>query len=91
MEPVVLHVHGFGFTLDDGVIINPNCGGVIKLDGRFGMRPTHINRGLTKLDYGFGVDEEARNFGFRRIVHNKLDCLGDSDNRAISGRDRGVF
>ena len=41
VESVVLHVHGFGFALDDGVIINPNCGGVITLDGIFGLRPTN--------------------------------------------------
>ena len=90
-EPVVLHVHSFGFVLDDGVIINPNCGGVITLDGIFGMRPTHLYTGLTNLDHGFGADEEARNFGFGRRGHKKLDYLGNSENIDIYGRDRGVF
>ena len=54
---MVLYVHGFGFALDDGVISNPNHGGVITLDVRFGMRPTHLNKGLTNLDHGFGADE----------------------------------
>ena len=60
-EPVVLRVHGFGFALDDGVISNPNCGGVITLDGVFELRPTHLDKVLTKLDYVFGANEEASN------------------------------
>ena len=54
----------FGFVLDDGVISKSICGGVITLDGIFGLRPTHINKGMKKMDHGFGVDEEASNFGF---------------------------
>ena len=91
VDPVVLHVHGFGFVLDDGVIVNTNCSGVITLYGRFGMRPTHLDKGLKKLYHGFGADEEARDFGFGRIVHDKLDYLVDSEYRAIYGRDRSVF
>ena len=63
-EPVVLDFDGFGFVLDDGVISTSICGGVITLDGGFGLRPTHIDKGMTKMDHGFGVDEEASNFGF---------------------------
>ena len=90
-EPVVLHVHGFGLTLDDGVISNTNYSGVITLDGRFGMGPTHIDKVLTKLDHGFGAYEESRNFGFGSRGHEKLDYFGDSEDRAIYGRDRIVF
>ena len=90
-EPVVLYVYGFGLTLDESVISNNNCSGVITLDGRFGMSPTHLNKGLTKLDHGFGADEEASNFGFGSRVHNKLDYLGNSEDRFISGRYRSVF
>ena len=90
-EPVVLHVHGFGLTLDYGVIRNTKYSGVITLDGIFGMGPTHIDKVLTKLDHGFGADEESRNFGFGSRGHEKLDYFGDSDYRAISGRDRIVF
>ena len=52
-EPVVLHVYGFDFTLDDGVISNHNCGGFITLDGRFGLRPTHIDKSLKNPDHFF--------------------------------------
>ena len=90
-EPVVLHVHGFGFALDDGVISNTNCSGVIILYGRFGLIPTHLDKGPTKLDYGFGADKEVSNFGFDSRGHEKLDYLGDSERRYISGRDRSVF
>ena len=86
-----MHVHGFGFALNDGVISHPNCGGVITLDGIFGLRPTHLDKGLKNLDHGFGADEEARNLGFGSRGYNKLDYLGNSENRSISGRNRGVF
>ena len=90
-EPVVLHVHGFGFALDDGAVSNTNCGEVITLYGRLGLSSNHLNKGLTKLDHGFGADEEAIKFGFDSRGHNKLDYLGNSENRAISGKDMGVF
>ena len=77
-EPVVLYVHGFGFALDYGVIINTNCSGVIALGGIFGLRSTHIGKGPTKLYHGFGANEEAINLGFGSIGHDKLDHLGDS-------------
>ena len=59
--------------------------------GRFGLRPTHIDKGLTKLDYGFDAYEEASNFGFGSRGHEKNYYLGDSEDRAISGRDRSFF
>ena len=90
-EPVVLHVHGFVLTLDDGVIRRTNCSGVITLDRRFSLRPTHIDKGLMKLDHGFGADEEAISFGFVSRRHNKLDYLGNSEDRAIYDRYRSVF
>ena len=90
-EPVVLHFHCFGFAMDDGVIWNPNCSGVITLDGIFEMRPTHLNKGLTKLDHVFGAHEEARIFGFVSRGYNKLEYLDDSEDRDISDRYRGVF
>ena len=81
----------FGVTLDDAVIINTNCRVFITLDGGFGLSPPHLDKGLTKLDHGFGADEEARNFGFGSRGHDKLDYLVNSEDRAISGRDKIVF
>ena len=90
-DPVVLHVHGFSLTLDDVVISNTNYIGVITLDGRFGMGPAHIDKVLTNLDHGFGADEESRNFGFGSKGHEKLDYFGNSEDRAVYGRDMIVF
>ena len=90
-QPMVLHVHGFGLTLDDGVISKTNYSGVITLGGIFGMRPTHLDKGLTKLDHGFGAYEDARNFSFGSRGHDKLDYLGDIEDMANSGKDRSVF
>ena len=88
---MVLHVHSFGLTLDDCVLINTNCSAVITLDGVFGMSSTHLDKGLTKPDHGFGSDGEANNFVFGSRGHDKLAYLGDSEDRSISGRDRSVF
>ena len=90
-EPVVLHVHGFVLIMDDVVISNTNYIGVITLDSRFGMRENHLDKVLTKLDHGFGADKEARNFGFGSRRHDKLDYLGNSEDRDISDRDRSFF
>ena len=77
--------------LDDSTISNHNCGGFIRLDGRLGLSPIHLDNGLTKLYHGFGGDEKSRNFGSSIRGHKKLDYLGDSENMAISVRERGVF
>ena len=61
------------------------------MDGIFGLRPTHLDMILTKMDHVFGADEESRNLGFGSRGHDKLDYLGDSEHRDISGRDRSVF
>ena len=90
-EPLVLYFRGFGLTLNDGIIRNINFSGVIALDGRFWLRPTNLDKGLTKLDHGFGTDEEAGNLGFGSRGHDKLEYLGNSKERAVSGRDRSVF
>ena len=90
-ELVVLHVHGFGLTFYDGFISNTKCRGVITLNGIFGMRPTYLQKGLKNLDHGFGAYEESRNFGFGSRRHDKLDYLGDSEDKAIYGRERSVF
>ena len=88
---MVLHVHGFGFTFYGCVISNPNFSGFITLYGIFGLIPTHIDKGMKNMDNGFGADEEASNLGFGSRGYNKLDYLGESENRAIYDRDRGVF
>ena len=46
---------------------------------------------MKNMDNGFGADEEASNLGFGSRGYNKLDYLGESENRAIYDRDRGVF
>ena len=88
MELVILHVHDFCLMLDAGFISNTKFVGVIELGGRFGLSTTHLDKGLTNFGHGFGTDEEARNFGFVSRGHEKLDDLGNSKYRDISGRDR---
>ena len=58
-ESVETHVHGFDSTWNDGVVANADGGGVISLDGRFGLRPTHFNKGLAHRHHFLGGNEEC--------------------------------
>ena len=88
---MVFHVHGFGLTLDYGVISNTNFSVVITMDGIFGLRPTLLGKGLTNLYHGFSTDEEASNFSFGSRGHENHDTFGDGKDRAVYGRDRVVL
>ena len=56
-KPVVLHVHGFGLELNDGVVSYTHGSRLIALDGVFRMQPTHFDEGIPKRDHGLGTDE----------------------------------
>ena len=43
------------------------------------------------MDHGFGANEEASIFGFGSRGYDKLDYLGNSEDRAIPGRDMSFF
>ena len=61
------------------------------MDGIFRLRLTHLDKGLTNLDHGFGADVDVINLVFGRRGHDKIDYLGDIEDRAIFGRDRSLF
>ena len=42
-EPPESHVHGFSVPGDDGFVDDTSGDGVVGLDGRLGLRPTHFN------------------------------------------------
>ena len=42
-EPVVLHVHGFGLVLNDGVVSYTHGSRFIALGGGFRLRPNHFD------------------------------------------------
>ena len=63
-EPPESHVHGFDVFGDNGLVDDTGGSGVVGLDGRLGLRPTHFDKGLEHGDHSFGADEEACEFGF---------------------------
>ena len=54
-EAVVLHVHGFGLVLNDGVVSYTHDSRFIALGGGFRLRLTHFDEGVPKRDHGFGT------------------------------------
>ena len=63
-EPVEVHVHGFRFARNDGLVGHTDRCGVVTLDGSGGLRPSHLGEGLTEGDHLFGYKEEAAKFCF---------------------------
>ncbi len=45
-EPPYAEIHGLGFLRDNGEIGDANGSGVVGLDGRAWLRPTHFDEGL---------------------------------------------
>ena len=43
VEPTESHVHGFNVFGDDGLVDDTGGSGVVGLDGRLGLRPTHFD------------------------------------------------
>ena len=62
-DPVEAHVDGFGAALFDGIIGNTGGAGIICLDGRGGLRVTHIFQGGAKGGAVFTVVEEGAELG----------------------------
>ena len=76
-EPPETHVHGLEHFIDHGIFGAADDGRVISLDGQSGLRPDHFYESVLKGYYGFGADEEAREFGFSSGIHDILDDLCD--------------
>ena len=62
--PPESHVHGFEVFGDNGLVDESGGGGVVGLDGRLRLWPTHFGKGLAHGDHIFVVDEEACKFSF---------------------------
>ena len=63
-EPVEVHVHGFCFTRNDGLVGYADRCGIVSLDGSGGLRPSHFGEGLPEGDHLFCDEEEAAEFCF---------------------------
>ena len=58
------HVHELNVLGDNGFVDDTGGGGVVGLDRRLGLRPTHFDEGLAHGDHSFGADEGPCEFGF---------------------------
>ena len=63
-EPPESHVHRLDVFGDDGLVDDTGGGGVVGLDGRLGLQPTHFDKGLAHGDHSIGADEETCEFSF---------------------------
>lgn len=56
-QPVVPEVPRLGFAWDECGVGHANSGGVVALEGRAGLLPTHFGEGLAKRKHFLGADE----------------------------------
>ncbi len=64
------------FLRDNGEVGDANGSGVVHLDGRAWLWPTHFNEGLTKGDHFLGSGIESTKFGFGGRKNDKFHYLG---------------
>jgi hypothetical protein len=76
-EPPQAEVHGFGFLRDNGEVGDANGSGVIHLDWRAWLGPTHFDEGLMEGGHFLGGGVESTEFSFGGRRHDKLHYLGD--------------
>ncbi len=62
---------------DNGEVGDANGSGVVNLDGRAWLRPTHFDEGLTEGDHLLGGGVESAKFSFGGRRHDKFHYLGD--------------
>jgi hypothetical protein len=76
-----VEVHGLSFLQDNGEAGDANGSGVVHLDGRAWLQPTHFDESLTKGGHFLGCSVESAEFGFGGRRHDKLHYLGDGENQ----------
>ena len=90
-EPVEVHVHGFCFAGDDGLVGHADCCGVVTPDGSWGLGPFHFGEGLTERDHVFGYREDTTEFCLGGGRHFIFDDVGNGEDTAVEGRHGDVF
>ncbi len=63
-HPIEAHVYGFGAALFDGVINDTCRAGIVRLDGRWGLRMTEISKSGAQPRCVFGIVEQGAHFSF---------------------------
>ncbi len=76
-EPPYAEIHRLGFLRDNDEVGDPNGSGVVHLDWRAWLRPTHFDEVLTEGDHFLGGGVESAKFGFGGRRHDKFYYLGD--------------
>ena len=74
-EPPKPHVHHFASSRHNGIVGNSCSCRVISLDGRFGLGPAHVSKGLAMWDHFTSSDEESSKLRFSRGGHDEFDDL----------------
>ena len=64
------------FLRDNGEVGVANDSGVVRLDGRVWLRPTHFYEGLMEGSHILGGGVESTKFGFGSRRHDKFHYLG---------------
>ncbi len=76
---------------DNGEVGDANNSGVIHLDGRVWLRPTHFNEDLTEGGHFFGSGVESAEFSLGNRRHDKFHYLGDQENWSVMLGEGVVF
>ncbi len=76
---------------DNGEVGDANGSGVVRLDGRAWLQPTHFDESLTEGGHFLGCGVESAKFGFGGQRHDKLHYLGDGENWTIVLGEGVVF
>jgi hypothetical protein len=71
------------FLQDNGEVGDANNSGVVHLDERACLQPTHFKEGLMEGDHFLGCGVESAKFGFGGRRHDKLHYLGDGENPTV--------
>ena len=83
MDPVEWNIHVLGFHGYYCVFGDSNCGGVVGLGGRLGLRPSHSDECLEQYYHFSSGNEKSGEFGFSRRGHEQLDDIYDGENSTI--------
>ena len=67
----------FVFLRDNGEVGDATGSGVVCLDERAWLRPTHFDEGLMEGDHFLGDGVESAKFSFGGRRHDKFHYLGD--------------
>ena len=75
-----VHVHQFYLSWNNGFVDNSDGGGVISLDGRGRLRPSHFDECFMQRNHFLRFNEKRAKFRFGCRGHDKFDDCGNGEN-----------